>query len=735
MLSGPINKKKLAIVLAVLVLAALSVGGWNWLARRGSPAAVGTYMAGGGQTFVRIEPGSRGQLVVPEGLILANSSLGFYGRPETPTLSADWRAGRLVLFQRQTMDAPIFYGKPTLHWVIALSLTLEPSPSVPGDWDLLDAQIRQTASTPLGFYFSKDFRDHIHQGTWLDDFVEFTPWPRTVGHYALKPGVAPLRSFLHRVDDPRLADYYHARLNGEDEKIALGFLRELSGKRPDDVYLLPHRVELEAATGQVAQAERYWQAWEKASRNLSDPLLGRVAQMAWKRLSLARLNQAHPNLMNYFELSKFDSNTLAWKTKLDLAARLQWYKEFLGADQLMTADQPIVPSAKTIITGNPIPNFLDLQTQAKVNRVLATFDMIRGQRAESLDLLAASYRMGQSLNADGGLISRLIGIAIRAISNAGLVAYALNACETPEEIKECWAMLERLRLTPGQEGESHLFDGENSALFSQMVGGGRFSENYLEAFTRQKVSDTKFQLLRAATAARYHQMTQGDWPRSAAEFAPLLGAGLPKDDFATSTSQRAAQGALRFTRLADAFAVYSVGPDERDDGATLDYDPTNGTISAGDLAIRIPKDRQYPFPRGGVHAANAQALLKQFPDGLPVDPFADLKNRPLGIIDATTTQPLVVFSYGPDCDEAEAYPGGAIPKPNGSPTGQPPRGCDLQAVFEYGPSPPAQGLGSSGPASPLPMPASGRYQRALEPFYDPTNGTTSKGDLFMEVRP
>jgi hypothetical protein len=314
------------------------------------------------------------------------------------------------------------------------------------------------------------------------------------------------------------------------------------------------------------------------------------------------------------------------------------------------------------------------------------------------------------------------------------VNYALNACETPEEYQQCWAMLERLRLTPGQADASHLFDGENSPLFNQMTGEGMFSANHQEVFTRQKTSDTKFQLLRAATAARYHQMTKGAWPRSAAEFAPLLDQGLPKDVFVTTTtlSPGAVQDALRFTRLADGFAVYSVGPDERDNGATLDYDPTNGTLSAGDLAIRIPKERKYPFPRGGVHAANAQELLKQFPDGLPADPFADVKGRPLGMIDATMTQPLVIFSFGPDCDEAQAYPGGAIPKVNGSPTGQPPRGRDLQAVFDYGPSPRPEGLGTGGPATPT-MSASGRYQRALQPFYDPTNGTTSKGDLYMEV--
>lgn len=40
-----------------------------------------------------------------------------------------------------------------------------------------------------------------------------------------------------------------------------------------------------------------------------------------------------------------------------------------------------------------------------------------------------------------------------------------------------------------------------------------------------------------------------------------------------------------------ATALYSIGPDRKDDRATLTYDATNGTLSGGDIFVRIPKNK------------------------------------------------------------------------------------------------------------------------------------------------
>ena len=46
-----------------------------------------------------------------------------------------------------------------------------------------------------------------------------------------------------------------------------------------------------------------------------------------------------------------------------------------------------------------------------------------------------------------------------------------------------------------------------------------------------------------------------------------------------------------------------------------EYDPTNGTMSVGDISLRVPRERPYAFPRAGVRAASLDDLARQFPNG------------------------------------------------------------------------------------------------------------------------
>lgn len=77
-----------------------------------------------------------------------------------------------------------------------------------------------------------------------------------------------------------------------------------------------------------------------------------------------------------------------------------------------------------------------------------------------------------------------------------------------------------------------------------------------------------------------------------------------------------------------------------------------------------------------MRARTRDEVLRQFPNNLPPDPFADTKGNPLG---ASTGFPVFVYSYGPDTDEH---------------------------VF-----------GIQHP----------------QVAYDPTNGTSSNGDLFIQI--
>jgi len=44
---------------------------------------------------------------------------------------------------------------------------------------------------------------------------------------------------------------------------------------------------------------------------------------------------------------------------------------------------------------------------------------------------------------------------------------------------------------------------------------------------------------------------------------------------------------LRSKNVGGSIVVYSVFPDRNDQNAMVEYDPTNGTISSGDMTLRI----------------------------------------------------------------------------------------------------------------------------------------------------
>ncbi|MCX7765692.1 MAG: hypothetical protein N2246_03175, partial [Candidatus Sumerlaeia bacterium] len=189
-----------------------------------------------------------------------------------------------------------------------------------------------------------------------------------------------------------------------------------------------------------------------------------------------------------------------------------------------------------------------------------------------------------------------------------------------------------------------------------------------------KVSVAKYQLLKVATAARQHLLKHDAFPKEDKELLSYFPDGLAKDPFS--------QHPLKYLSGADSFTCYSIGPDETDDKAKIAYDPSNGTVSGGDIFIKIPRERKYPFSREGVSADTAEELRKQFPEGLPPDLFAASRGVSLGI---SNTTPVYIYSYGPNTyyDNASRE--------------------------------------------------SENYTTAVR--YDPTNGAVSHGDLFFAVPP
>jgi hypothetical protein len=687
---------------------------WHIWEARGSRAAEGIYLASGGQTLLVIKSAPLERLKVSGSRI---ETARPFMAPDEFSIKAVFNKGRLLLDQKELYDG----SAPDYYFICILNLDLEPSQTVPGDWDLMGGIMKGTGKVPKKVLIKSSF--------WIDDIFAshdvkeaFSKLYRTIvtqkfDDLELDPSKGPFPSFLHKTNDKRIVDYFHNRLDNNISEGTLQLIREVAGDHPGDPYVSLHLLEMEIISGNLETAESLWGEWNTKNRNHPDPFLVNSSREIFKSLCMKRIEINHPSLP--------DIGKIFGDPSVNIDDTVSWLYDFLKTDQLyISSYYPLVPSP--VSTGYayfpPVPNFLEFQVKTKVCRILAQLYLFQGRRGESLSLLCALYRLGQSLNSNGVLIQQLIAVAIRAIASGGLECYVLNACETEEDFLKCRDALSRLHDTPGLAVAENIFVGEYSFLRTRMieVTYGWGTPNYLEAETRYKVSDMKFELVRMAASARHHFVSKGDFPVSEDDMSSFLGGEIPKDAFDIKAH-------LKFLRNPEnQFFVYSIGPDEKDDKAAIYYDPTNGTISRGDIFIRIPREREFPFPREPVRASNAFDLLEQFPNGLPADPFADTKGRPFSIIESSDDKPLVIFSFGPNTDEVDftPYTGSSSQEKDGTfkqvPTPEPPPNASycrsLQWVMRRSEETP---------------PPPGYWN--LEPMYDPTNGTVSPGDIFIEI--
>ena len=716
-------------ILLVLLLIAAAWHGWNM---RRARSAAGLYLMPDGISYVVLKPGFWPALEAPEGLVCASR---FLSESSTRSIHARSTWNQMVLRQVQidTAMSPVTkksIGK-TKYTVV---LHLERSKTTRGDWDLVSASLvaRADISVAVGFVnpspppASSSFSSFMRQI--LDAIIGGIQSLGTVVVLSgeLDPAKAPIPSFLHRMPDARLAAYCSRCARGVESDEDLAMLREMTGKDPLDVYLGLRRVALEAQKGNLEESRKAWEKWNAAYGASAHPLLRGTANRARRILDTARWGEKYPALATVWQQANI--NAPAWAL-LSLPERLQWLRDLSKADSLYPGvERPMILSSVAL----QVPNFLNLQITAKTVRVESVFCLFQGDKTRSLEMLAGTYWMGQSLNAGDTVISKLIGIALRAIATGGLQLHALDGCQTPEDLRVLWDTLERLANMPGQETGSLLLGGELSPLAAQMKTSGLYARNFQEAHTRHKVADATFAVLRTAVAARYRLLTAGAFPKSPAEFGPLLPNGPLADCFTTSAP-------LRFLSKPDGFHIYSVGPDGQDNRAAIIYDPTNGSVSRGDISLRIPRERQYPFPAGGVRVNTAAELLKMFPNGLPPDPFADTRGRPLSI--AASSQADYESCAIPGAKKASAFLGSPVPSPGVGEPGAP----GSVVVFSFGPDTDESNYLSfprltgedvftthSMYSTPLQLVFS-PARLVMQPYYDPMNGTTSRGDLYLKI--
>ncbi|MBX7245456.1 MAG: hypothetical protein K1X53_08150 [Candidatus Sumerlaeaceae bacterium] len=460
--------------------------------------------------------------------------------------------------------------------------------------------------------------------------------------------------FWTRIDDPKVLKYFEITANLD------GFPREgsstatteslvttaadLVARHPDNAYVRTLFLDALLRNRRMDELAAKLREWQQ-DENTRDPWLALsrgVGRSAVRRHELKQANR--------------DAGAL-WKKaeKAPFAEQLRLMADFMNYEEMP------VPVLSLSVGNETADNFLGYQVAVKAVRIGATLLLFQGRRDEALGALAGSYRLGQLLNGQVYLVSQLIGCALRSMATAGLELYLLNACESANDIAAAWPTLEALEKL---DQKRRTQPGGPQDIFLTLLGS-RNDHNW-----RIATADARFEVARMAAAAKHEFLSAGSWPRTPADFGPLLPGGPPTDPH---TSQP-----LSFFSANGDFVCYSWGPDETDNRAQLSYDPTNGTLSAGDLITTVPRERTFPFPATPVVAGSADDLRRQFPRGLPTDIYADRKTQTLSI---TADAPICIFSAGPDCDSWN--------------------------IDRAGPS----------------------YRPTIQ--YDPTNGAVSVGDIFI----
>jgi hypothetical protein len=450
---------------------------------------------------------------------------------------------------------------------------------------------------------------HNYEGSWLSDREEWYPDPKTgkrtwarefavapsvaapgdwdlvarkdyqTSHSRLQPLKVPVISFLHRLDDPRVIQYlqyrgflgalWQERKRGVPDYPPHGFMKlrpemttesllrlatAIAHDHPGDLHAQLYRLTALLDARDFQPLERELAQWRpQFERNgVYTAHFRRIAQ-SLKALQLSAAGRNAADLITSLTSRRVDQPVCS-RLMLDIFKYDSYAWNSASVGEYWS------------------PDFLALQTQAKVNTVFSDFMLLRGQRAPALQLVAANYRMGQLLNQNDSLISRFIGLAVRNIDSAQLGLYTLNACETPAELSQLWQTLEMLNRTEGQLPPMRELLWEHEwascipeAQWPQVEG---VFDDYQEALTRHGVADARFQLVRMAAATRGKQLMLGMLPKDSSDLGPLFLTGAPLDPFTSAP--------LHLRPSPSGVTCYSFGPDRTDDLGAITYDPSNG---------------------------------------------------------------------------------------------------------------------------------------------------------------
>lgn len=625
--------KRIFLILAVFISTAAGVTAWYVGLFSGElDAPVGVYLTNGGRALFVIErDGVLGYRTIPEGFPLWSSPLD---KPDYQglTIRVDSTAGQFQVVQSEEF----LFVPERERFESELHLVLERSKWVEGDWDLVEGEVIARSKVSNVRNFSSPSFGDLFERIVARVIESFQP-PETYIHAQLTEAHPPVVSFLHRIDDPRLVEYFNSRTSWTVSSESLEIIRELFADLPEDPYLALHVIDGETLSGNFDQAKELMETWRPRFDESSDSLLRANVSRAMHNLWRA---QGDPRGNDFHEvLSACSIETL------DLERTLSVFRGMLANDFLLKSKYSTVdaPPGTTGLEPRHV-DYLPVQNKARLAATQSMLFLFEGGREESLELLAGLYQFGQTMNAaNAALIQKLIGLAIRLIANTGLDSQLTNACDTLSEAKELIDALERLGAIWGPQREEDWSGMEGpfpTQFFKEVVNNGF---DFRQAFSRQQATDSRFNVTRTAAAAKHYLLATGAVPNTTAELASYFERGFPLDLFTGRPIRISATDEQNLV-------VYSYGPDKADDRGRFSYSPTNGAVSTGDILLRVPKDPEFPFPREGVRASSAEDLLAQFENGLPEGVWqANRGKYPLfGVVQSTSTTPVYIYSLGPE---------------------------------------------------------------------------------------
>jgi len=243
---------------------------------------------------------------------------------------------------------------------------------------------------------------------------------------------------------------------------------------------------------------------------------------------------------------------------------------------------PIGPRALSLkaLTGLPIPSFLKHHIMAKISVLRGNLFLSRSDLRKAIHYYAIPIRLGQMFR-HGSCISHLIGIALEDIGLRPMLDLFEDCrIQDPQSlaaINQTTDLILRNEPAPGVMKtlayELHAVPYFTDPLLEYPLARTPWP-NANEIWGRERGMLARLLLLKTACAVKGKSL-KPPFP------AQLDAAELPEDPFAKGEK-------LRYVSNGNGGAVvYSLGPDQKDDRALIPYDPTNGTVSAGDILVRI----------------------------------------------------------------------------------------------------------------------------------------------------